>query len=120
MAERRGGTIFLNVDGEPQDAKGSFSYNLGHPRKEAIVGASKIHGYKETPQVPFIEGEITDRGTLNLAALQNQSNSTVTLALANGKVVVLRGAWFAGTGDVQTEEGNITVRWESENVGEEI
>jgi len=101
------------------DAKGSFSYNLGRSKKEAIVGSDSVHGYKETPQVAFIEGEITDRGTLDLAALVEMASATCTLALANGKMFILRDAWFAGEGTGNTEEGNIAVRFEGLS-GEEI
>jgi len=48
-----------------------------------------------------------------------QRNVTVTLKLANDKVIILRNAWFAGEGTVTTEEGEIAVRWESENPAEE-
>lgn len=116
---RRGGTIFLKVDGAIHSAKGSFSYNIGSPMREAIVGADVVHGYKETPQVPFIEGEITDNPDLDLAALTTGKELTVTLELANGKVISLREAWFAGEGTGNTEEGNIGVRWEG-LTGEEI
>ena len=110
---RRAGRIFLKIDGGMQDAKGSFSYNLGTPKREAIVGADRVHGYKETPQVAYIEGAITDRGDLNLEALAGQDGVTVTLELTNGKTIVLAEAWFAGEGTVTTEEGEIAVRWES-------
>ena len=119
MSQRRGGTISLQINGELQDAKGGFTYNLGRPKKEAIVGADGVHGYKETPQVAFVEGEITDRGTLDLAALVNLTDATVTLELANGKVIVLRSAWYAGEGTGNTEEGNVQVRFEGKS-GEEI
>lgn len=39
-------------------------------------------------------------------------NATVTLELANGKMIVLRNAWFASEGTVQTEEGTIALRFE--------
>lgn len=110
--QRRAGLIQLQVDGEIQDAKGSFSYNLGHPKREAVVGSDGVHGYKETPQVAFIEGAITDRGTLDLEALVTGSDLTVTLTLGNDKVISLGGAWFAGEGTGSTEEGEIPVRWE--------
>lgn len=110
--QRRGGIIFVKIDGAIQDAKGNFTYNLGSPMREAIVGADKVHGYKETPQVPFIEGEITDRVDLDLAALTKIKDATITLELANGKVITLREAWFAGEGTGNTEEGNIAVRFE--------
>lgn len=117
--QRRGGIIFLKLDSEIQQAKGNFTYNLGKPKRDAIIGADAVHGYKDMPQVAFIEGEITDRQTLNLEGLVTGENLTVTLELANGKTVVLREAWFAGEGTGNTEEGNIGVRWEGIS-GEEI
>lgn len=118
MSQRRGGLIQFNVNGVLQDAKGSFTYNLGRPMREAIVGADAVHGYVERPQVAFIEGEITDRGTLDLAALVGTTLATVTLELANGKVVALRDAWFAGEGTGNTEEGNVAVRFEGASAEE--
>lgn len=118
MPQRRAGILFLKVNGATQDAKGNFTYNLGRGKREAIVGADKVHGYKEMPQVAFIEGEITDASSLNLAALLATDDATVTLQLANGKVVVLRNAWYAADGNAQTEEGNIQVRFEAESAEE--
>lgn len=112
MSQRRAGTIQLQVDGEVFDAKGNFSYNLGQPKREAMVGSDRVHGYKETPQVPFIEGEITDRATLSLKSLVTMKGVTVTLTHANGKVISLRNAWYAGEGTGNTEEANIDFRFE--------
>jgi hypothetical protein len=112
MSQRKGGTLQLQVSGELHDAKGNFSYNLGQPKRDPIIGADRIHGFAEKPQVPFIEGEITDRGTLDLKALVTMLGATVTLALANGKTVVLRDAWYAGEGTANTEEGNVQFRFE--------
>lgn len=119
MSQRRGGIIQVQIDGEIQDAKGNWTYNIGRPKREAIVGSDVVHGFKETPQVAFIEGEITDRGTLDLEKLVSLSSSTVTLQLANGKVIVLRDAYYAGEGTGNTEEGNIAVRFEGIQ-GEEV
>lgn len=109
---RRGGTISLQINGVRYDAKGNFTYNLGVAKREAIVGADGVHGYKEMPQVPFIEGEITDRQDLDVRTLAQTTNATVTLSLANGKTAVLREGWYAGEGTVNTEEGNIATRFE--------
>lgn len=110
--QRRAGICYIKVDGIIYDAKGNFTYNLGRPKRDAIVGADAVHGFKEVPQVAFIEGEITDRGNLSLEAVLAVEDATVTLELANGKVISLRNAWFAGEGTGNTEEGNIAVRWE--------
>ncbi len=116
--QRRAGLIQLQVSGEIQDAKGSFTYNLGRPKREAIVGSDSVHGYKEAPQIAYIEGAITDRGSLDVAALASGRDLTVTLSLANGKVIVLRDAWFAADGTASTEEAEIAVRWEGANAEE--
>jgi hypothetical protein len=112
MSQRRAGIIQLQVDGEIFDAKGNFTFNLGRPMREAIVGHDTTHGFKETPQVAFIEGEITDRGDLDLASLVDIDDATVTLALNNGKTISLRSAWFAGEGTGNSEEANFKVRFE--------
>lgn len=110
--QRRGGIIFVKVNGTQYRAKGSYTYNLGQPKRDAIVGSTAVDGYKEVPQIPFIEGEITDDPTVDLQALVTAENATITLELANGKVITLRDAWFAGEGTGNTDEGNIGVRYE--------
>jgi len=118
MSQRRGGLIQVQVNGEVFDAKGSWTYNLGRPMREAIIGSDVVHGFKESPQTAFIEGEITDRGTLDLATLVTLQEATVTLSLANGKVIVLRDAWFAGDGTGNTDEGNVAARFEGSGAEE--
>lgn len=121
MATKRiGGIITLKVDGAQKQAKGSFTYNIGTPKREPVIGSDGVHGYKETPQVAYIEGEITDDVTSDLKALTNTTGATITLDLPNGKSVILRDAWYAAEGNVQTEEGNVQVRFESTQPGEEI
>jgi hypothetical protein len=119
MERRVGGIIFLKSDGELFDAKGEFTYNLGVPKKEGVVGADTVHGYKETPQLPFIEGAITDRKDLDSEKLRKIKDATVTLELANGKVIVIREAWEASDGTGSSEEGELEVRFEGIR-GEEI
>ncbi len=118
MSQKTAGLIQVQVNGEIFDARGNFTYNLGRPVREAIVGADGIHGFKETPQVAFIEGEFTDRGTLDLSALSALENATVTLTLGNGKMVALREAWFAGEGTGNSEEANVAVRFEGRGAEE--
>lgn len=111
--QRRGGIIQVKRGGVQQEGKGEFTYNLGHPKRTAILGSGgKVQGFKEEAQAPFIEGKITDRGTLALSNLIDADDETITIELANGKTVVLRNAWYAGEGTGHSEEGEIDVRWE--------
>ena len=116
---RVGGIIFVKVDGALLQAKGDFSYNIGEPKKEAVVGQDAVHGFKEEPQVAMIEGSITDNQELDLQALQSTVDATVTLELANGKLIVLREAFYASDGNVSTNEGEIEFRFEGIS-GEEV
>jgi hypothetical protein len=118
--QRRAGTLFLKINGAQYDVVGSYTYNLGQPKREGLVGHDQVHGFKEMPQIPFVEGEVRDYKELNLADFQNITDATVTLELANGKVIVLRNAWFAGDGNVGTEEANITVRFEGKSAEEVV
>ena len=114
MSERKGGIIFLKVDGVQFSAKGNFTYNLGKPKREMIVGADGIHGHKELPQVGFIEGEITDNKDLSVEALMDMTDATVTLELANGKIIVAKNAAYCHEGTCETEEGKVPFRFEGE------
>eukprot|EP00998_Keelungia_sp_KM082_P007336 NODE_3537_length_881_cov_0.957560_g3515_i0.p2 GENE.NODE_3537_length_881_cov_0.957560_g3515_i0~~NODE_3537_length_881_cov_0.957560_g3515_i0.p2 ORF type:complete len:124 (-),score=19.55 NODE_3537_length_881_cov_0.957560_g3515_i0:152-523(-) len=115
---RRAGTLFFKIDATQYDAKGSFTYNLGVAKKEAIVGSDGVHGYKEMPKAPFIDGIITDSKDVDLELLQSLDGVTVTLELANGKTVVLSDGWYAHDGDVTTEEGEIPTRFEGKKCEE--
>ena len=109
---RVSGAAYFKVGGVQHRMGGSFTYNLGSPKREPKMGPDGVHGYKEMPQAPFIEGEITDASDLDLKAMQALDNETVTLELANGKTILLHNAWHAADGNVGTEEGNIQTRWE--------
>jgi hypothetical protein len=120
MANRRvGGVLLLKVDGELFQAKGEFTYNINPVKRESVVGADTIHGFKEEPQVQFIEGAITDSDELDLQGFQAIRDATITLELANEKVIVLREAFYAADGDVTSSEGEIQARFEGIR-GEEV
>lgn len=118
MAARIGGVIQVQIDGEIYDAKGDFTYNLGRNKRESVLGADRLHGFKETPQVASLEGKITDRQTLNVSTLLELKDATVTLTLANGKTVVFRNAFYAGDGNIGTGEGEIDFRIEAASAEE--
>lgn len=120
MAARVGGKIQLVVNGRIYSAKGNFTYNLGLGKREPVIGADRPHGYKETPQVSFIEGEITDRGDIDTRELVTMTGAMVTLEHGNGKVFAWRDAYYAADGTGNTDEGNLQFRFESEQEGEEV
>ena len=116
--KRVGGIITFKKDGQQFPAKGEFTYGFGTPKREPVMGADGHHGFKETPQVAFIEGAITDSYGTDVVGLFNSTGVTALLELANGKTVVLREAYYAGEGTGKTSEGEIAVRFEGEKAEE--
>lgn len=112
MNRRVGGILFFKVDQELFQAKGEFTYNINPVKRESVVGVDRVHGFKEEPAVLFIEGAITDSDELDLQDFQAIRDATITLETANGKVIVLRDAFYAADGDVTSSEGEIQVRFE--------
>lgn len=108
---RRAGTISFKRNGVLLDAKGNFSYSLGTPKREAIVGADRVHGFRETPTAPMLEGEITDRGDLSLREIFLADDDTISLQVGNGKTIAFRSAFYTGDGKIQTEEANVEVSY---------
>ena len=120
IGNRRARLITLQIDGQVYEAKGDFSYNLGHNARTAIIGADGVHGYSEAPQAAYIEGAVTDSSDLDLAKLVDSDGVTVTLRLNNGKTIVLPNAWFAGDGTASTNEAEISIRFESRSHAQEV
>jgi len=113
----RAGKLFCKANGTRLRAKGAFTYNLGKDKKSKILGVDTVHGEKVEPVVPFIEGKISDGSDVDLALLI-EAEGTFTLELANNKIIVLEGGVYAADADVDTDEGEIPVRWEGESCEE--
>lgn len=113
--QRIGGIIEIVADGKRIAAKGSFTYNLGKPQKTSVIGAAEPLGYSEAPKAAYIEGETVHLSELDLAALIDTTNATIDLTLPNGRVFVMREAFYAGDGEGSTEEGAVKVRFESKS-----
>jgi hypothetical protein len=119
MAGRIAGIFHLKINGVLQSARGNWSYGLGQLKGESVLdSAGKRIGLKETPQVPFVEGEIINTGSLDLKALLTARNATGTLELPNGKTVVITNADQVGEGTAQTEDSNVAVRFEGDECDE--
>tara|TARA_A200000113_G_scaffold122503_1_gene110099 strand:+ start:1029 stop:1391 length:363 start_codon:yes stop_codon:yes gene_type:complete len=112
MSKAVGGRIEIKVDGQLFSGKGAFDYEVSGVKRESVVGHDAIHGYKEMPKVPYIEGTITDSPELSLERLSNMTGVTVTLSLINGKSIVLNDAWYTGDAKGNSEEGEIDFRFE--------
>jgi len=111
-SQRIGGIISIKVNGIVQLAAGEFTFHDGSAKLEGVAGVDAVHGYVEKPQVPYLEGTITDRRELDFPALKAIRNGDISIEFANGKVGQLSEAWWAGDGEVKSDKGEIPVRFE--------
>lgn len=112
MASRIAGIAYVKRDGVQYALKGNFTIGPLSRKKEGVAGMDGVHGYKETIVIPYMAGTVSDLGGLSVKGLQNITDSTITAELANGKVYVLRNAWYAGEGEINAAEGEVGVRFE--------
>ena len=113
MAEpiRIAGVAYLQRDGIAYQLRGGLKIQPLSLVKEGIAGQDGVHGYKETPVVPSIEAEITV-GSISIKTLQTVRDSTIRAECSDGKVYLLRSAWFAGEAAHDAAEGKVTVKFE--------
>ncbi len=108
---RIGGTIFLTIDGVQYAARGNWSVSPSSVKRDGIAGQDYVHGYTEKPIVPGAKGDLSTVPGLSVENLQNITNSTVVLQLANGKTYSLAQAWTAAAFEIDTTEGKLGVEF---------
>lgn len=105
-----GGKITVSINGIRQRAKGKFTYNLGGYTNTEVLGHDGLEGTKSTPRAAMIEGILTDSADFDVVSLYNLKDATILLELANGKNITFQSATYTGSGDVETEEGEINFK----------
>jgi len=108
---RVAGYMEISHNGTKLSAAGSFSWNLGLPKRTEILGPDKLHGYSEMPQAPYIEGAIIVTSGTSVTEICSVTNASVVLTTATGKMISLGDAFYAGEGVGETEGGTLQVRF---------
>ena len=109
---RVAGTAYLTVDGLAYALAGDMEYSPSTVSRESLPGQDGIHGYKEMPQAGHISATIRDMGGMSVQALNNMTNNTITVKLANGKLIVGRNMWAVETQTSKVSDGTVEVKWE--------
>ncbi len=116
-----GGIAYLKIDGVQFKLRGNAEYSPTNRERESVTGQDgEVHGFTEKTMTPYLSMDLTDSGGLSLQALQDLTNTTVTLELNNGKIFQLTGAWCVPQLKNGTTDGTIgDVRFEGK-FGKEI
>ena len=118
-ANRTAGTCYVAVDGRSYAIAGAGSYKTASPTRESLMGQDGYHGYKEMPAAGKINWTGRDSGGVSVGDLADLANVTVTLELANGKIVIGRNMSRVGEAPtVNTEEGTFEIEFEGPSVTE--
>ena len=106
---RIGGTLYLTIDGTQYAARGNFTIMPSSVKREGVAGQDYVHGYTEKPIVPGAKGDLTTVPGLSVEALQDITNSTVLIALGNGRTYTLANAWTNAAFEIDTSEGKLGI-----------
>ncbi len=109
---RLSGVAYFTVDGTSYMLSGELSYSPGDYERESLIGQDQVHGYKEKPRAPFISATLRDASALTVKDFNSMTKNTITLELANGKIVTRKNMWTTEAQEVKTEEGTFEVKWE--------
>lgn len=108
------GLLSVQVNGMVFNLEGDFTLNLGKPMRTPLLGTDgKVHGMKEEPKSPFIQGSVRNMGDLSVSDLVQITNATVTTTCSNGKTYLFRKAAYTGTGDIGTGDATVDFKMDA-------
>jgi len=106
---RIGGTLSFRVDGNQYEARGAFMVTGMVVKRTGVAGMDGVHGYIEVPIVPEIKGEISIGNNLSLVQLENITQSTIQIDLANGNSYILTNGWCESGHVIDAHDGKVAV-----------
>lgn len=113
MANRRiGGTAYVKSDGKSFTVQGNLKLNMSAFSREGIAGMDGVHGYKETPTVPYISFDASYTASTDIETIHATTDATIQVELANGHVYLLSEAWFSGDLEIDGAEGKLGLKFE--------
>lgn len=105
MGQRTAGTCYVKVDGAQLEIKGGLEAPLSGFKREPVISATGVPGYKETVVTPYIKVTAITTRDFPIEQLATGTDMTVTAEFANGKVYTLSGAWLANEASHKGDDG---------------
>jgi len=113
------GTAYFSIDGQRYAVVGDLSYKLSGSDKESLNGQDGYHGQKIKPMPGEISAKLRNGKSVDIQALLNADQVTITLELINGKSVIGRNMTRTGERpEVNTEEGEFEIKFAGPEVTE--
>ena len=105
MGKRTAGTCYVKCNGMQLEIKGALEAPLSGFKREPVLSATGVPGYKETVIAPYIKVTAIATPDFPVAQLANDTDMTITAEFANGKVYTLSGAWLANEASMKGDDG---------------
>ncbi|MDR2390912.1 MAG: phage tail tube protein [Planctomycetota bacterium] len=115
---RVAGIIFVKIDGEQVPARGSFEFRLSGVQNETVDNADGTTGIGGAFHGGYIKGTLSNYNSIDLRKFREMEGVTVTLELANDKVVIAKDAYQVDEMAVNVETGEAPIQFDSDNVEE--
>jgi hypothetical protein len=119
-SNRIGGTMALSYDGNTLEARGNFTVTGPTVKRDGVAGLDGVHGYVEVPIVPSIKGDVSIGNQLSIVTLEQITNATVLVALANGMSYMLSDAWVTSAFSIDAHEGKVGIEFQGMTMQELI
>ncbi len=120
MTRPIGGVADVNFNGQVLLFRGDMTWSFQKFEKKGIAGRDgRVHGFTSDPKIPFIEGSYTYDGAVTIAQLEAVTGASISVELGDGRQLVLRDAYVAGSIEAEGDDGKIKIRWEGQD-GEEL
>ncbi|MBS7546246.1 phage tail tube protein [Ancylobacter oerskovii] len=111
MGKRIAGVSYMRVGSRQYPIK-ELEYDVTSSTREGVAGLDGVHGYKETPKVPYVSGQISTTPDVSIENLHAVTDETVTVEGPDGRVIVIRNAWYASDATAQPADGQVAFRFE--------
>lgn len=111
MGKRIGGTCYIKVDGEQLELSGGIECPGMDVKREAVMAATGVAGYKETAVKPYIKGTFFVPANFPLDTLRTNTSLTITAELSNGKVYTLSDGFVENEMPIKSEDGTADIEF---------
>lgn len=107
MALRMAGIAYVKADGVQFQIKGNVECPVNNRKRELMMGVSGPMGMKETAKEPYVKFDAGFVADFPINQIISNTNMTITVEYANGKVYTLTEAFESGDAAAGSEEGTV-------------
>ena len=117
---RLAGIASMTINGDAWNVVGDLVWQPTLVQRETLKGQTTVEGYSEMPMQGMIGAKLRDRADASVQALNGLGDATIVVIQANGKPVFGDQMWCTEVGEVNTQEGTFSVKFEGGTVTEGV